>query len=57
MPVQECKLEGRSGFRWGKKGKCYTYRDGDLRGKAAARLLAEAQGRAAIAAGAENAPS
>ncbi len=51
MPVQACQLDGKPGFKWGGKGKCYTYTAGSLRSKARARLKAEAQGRAAYAAG------
>lgn len=25
MPVKECQLEGKPGYKWGDKGKCYTY--------------------------------
>jgi len=25
MPVKECKLEGKPGYKWGDMGKCYTY--------------------------------
>ena len=24
MPIQECQINGESGFKWGDKGKCYT---------------------------------
>jgi hypothetical protein len=24
MPVQQCTSDGKSGYRWGEKGKCYT---------------------------------
>ena len=46
MPVQACQQDGKPGFRWGQRGKCYTYEPGSLRSKAAARLKAEAQGKA-----------
>lgn len=51
MPVQTCQQDGKRGYRWGESGKCYTYTAGSLRSKAQARLKAEAQGRAAYAAG------
>ncbi|HUW13386.1 MAG TPA: hypothetical protein VM537_26930 [Anaerolineae bacterium] len=51
MPVQACQQDGKRGYRWGESGKCYTYTAGSLRSKAQARLKAEAQGRAAYAAG------
>ncbi len=41
---------GRPGFRWGRTGKVYTYAPGDPVGRERARLLAEAQGRAIVAA-------
>ena len=25
MPVKECSLEGKPGYKWGDEGKCYTY--------------------------------
>lgn len=25
MPVKECQLEGKPGYKWGDSGKCYTY--------------------------------
>ena len=25
MPVKECNLEGKPGYKWGDEGKCYTY--------------------------------
>lgn len=25
MPVKDCELEGKPGYKWGDKGKCYTY--------------------------------
>jgi len=28
MPLQNCTDSGKSGWRWGKSGKCYTGRDG-----------------------------
>jgi len=46
MPVQACQEDGKPGFKWGQQGKCYTYTPGNTRSKAAARLKAEAQGRA-----------
>jgi len=46
MPVQRCQQDGKPGFKWGKRGKCYTYNPNDTKGKAEARLKAETQGRA-----------
>lgn len=25
MPIQKCMKNGKPGFKWGKKGTCYTY--------------------------------
>lgn len=41
MPVVSCHEDGKSGWKWGISGTCYT-------GKSA-RLKAEAQGRAILA--------
>ncbi len=46
MPVQTCILNGRPGFKWGEKGKCYTYPAGDKAGREAARAKARKQGQA-----------
>ena len=43
MPVKPCKAKGKSGWKWGNSGKCYT-------GKGA-KAKAERQGRAAYASG------
>jgi hypothetical protein len=32
MPVQECKLDGKPGFKYGASGTCYTH-DGTDAGK------------------------
>jgi len=46
MPVQECQLKGKPGWRWGSRGKCYTYTEGDEEASARAHDKAEAQGAA-----------
>lgn len=46
MPVRECTALGRPGFKYGDRGKCYTYNPRDPKSKARARLKAEMQGRA-----------
>lgn len=46
MPVESCVLNGKPGFRWGKQGKCYTYKSGDTASRARARAQAARQGRA-----------
>jgi hypothetical protein len=45
MPIQECQLEGKSGFSYGPEGMCYVH-DGSDEGKKAARAKAEKQGQA-----------
>lgn len=60
MPVQPASADGRPGYRWGERGKVYTYRPGDEVGRRRARSLAARQGRAIEArtgrADAEDAP-
>lgn len=51
MPVHQCQDGGKSGWKWGSKGKCYTYTRGSKEGSKRARAKAEAQGRAARAGG------
>lgn len=43
MPIRSCRIRGKSGFKWGNKGKCYT-------GKAGRRKAAR-QARAILATG------
>lgn len=28
MPIKQCQLDGKKGYRWGDSGKCYT--DGNV---------------------------
>ena len=44
MPIQSCHLNGKSGFRFGPTGKCYTYTT--ERGRLQAIEKAKAQRRA-----------
>ena len=37
MPVKTCEDDGRPGYRWGSKGKCYTYETGDEAGRKKAK--------------------
>lgn len=46
MPVQTCRLNGRDGYKWGKQGRCYTYKQGSKRSEADALAKATLQGRA-----------
>lgn len=45
IPVEDCQLEGRAGFRYGPTGHCYTH-NGSEEGKKAAHAQAAKQGRA-----------
>lgn len=27
MPIKECQLEGKNGYKWGDAGKCYIHND------------------------------
>lgn len=38
MPIEKCQRDGKSGYRWGKAGVCYTGSD--------AKRRAEIQGKA-----------
>lgn len=49
MPVQRCQSGGKPGWKWGKHGRCYTYKRGDSAGSASAKAKAVKQGRAAKA--------
>jgi SPP1 gp7 family putative phage head morphogenesis protein len=51
VPVETCTASGRSGFRWGEQGKCYTYTTGNADSRARARSRARTQGRAIQATG------
>ena len=43
MPLQRCEVRGRSGWRWGSKGKCYTYNENDERSERRAKSRAKAE--------------
>lgn len=51
MPVTACQQGGRPGFRFGEKGACFTYPAGNDAQRERARQKAQAQERAARAAG------
>ena len=51
MPVHSCQENGKPGYQWGSKGKCYTYTPGNDASRKRAKAKAEAQGRAARASG------
>ena len=46
IPIQPCKDKGKSGYRWGKSGKCYVYISGDEASRKRAKAKATKQGRA-----------
>jgi hypothetical protein len=43
MPLKECQIDGKKGFKWGDAGKCYTYEPGNETEKATARRKAMRQ--------------
>lgn len=51
MPVTRCSENSRPGFRWGSRGKCYTYTAGNAASRSRARSRARRQGRAIEASG------
>ena len=44
MAVNECQLNGKPAFKWGKTGECFTYNPGDESSKDRARQKAVDQG-------------
>lgn len=46
MPVKRCTENGRSGYKCGETGKCYTYKSGDEKGRKNAKRKAILQCRA-----------
>jgi len=51
MPVQQCTLDGKPGYKWGESGKCYTYTQGSEVSRKGAIRKAQAQGAAVRATG------
>ena len=53
MPIMKCQKDGKPGYKWGNKGKCYTYdindEHSDGPSKKAAKLRATRQGKAIYA--------
>ncbi len=47
MPVRTCEDDGRPGYRWGSKGKCYTYDPDNEASRKKAKEKAHLQGVAA----------
>jgi len=46
MPVKECELDGKSGYKWGDEGKCYTYYPNNESSRRTAKKSALIQGLA-----------
>lgn len=46
MSLKRCQSNGKTGYRWGNEGKCYTYTTGDKESRERAKRKAESQGRA-----------
>jgi hypothetical protein len=46
MPLKQCREKSKPGFKWGDRGKCYTYTPGNKQGMLRARRKALKQGRA-----------
>ena len=48
MPVKSCSLGGKPGYKWGDRGKCYTYTSGNEKSKNYAKQKAYIQGLSLI---------
>src|SRR5436190_24133833 len=46
MPIEACTLNGKPGWRWGKQGRCYTYRPNSEASSNEAKRRAHVQGYA-----------
>jgi len=44
MPVKTCSEGGKPGYKYGNRGKCYTYTPGDETSRKTAKLKAIKQG-------------
>jgi hypothetical protein len=44
MPIKECQVEGKNGYKWGNEGKCYTYEKDSDESQKTARKKAMRQG-------------
>ena len=51
MPVKRCQKDNKPGYKWGDKGKCYTYKKGNKKEEEIAKEKAKRQGRAIKASG------
>ena len=48
MPIKNCLLNGKPGFKWGDQGTCYTYEKGNNNSMMAAKDKAIKQARAIL---------
>lgn len=55
MPVTECTLDGKPGYKWGEAGHCYVYTAGDPVSRTRAHNKATQQGQAIHASGGKSA--
>lgn len=39
MPLKKCTINGKSGWKWGDSGKCYTGKDGKEKAMKQARAI------------------
>ena len=44
MPLKRCNDSGKPGWKWGDRGKCYTYKKGDPSSEKRAKKKAIKQG-------------
>ena len=45
MPVKKCSAKGKSGYKYGKSGKCYTGKGGKKTAANQGRAIKASQGR------------
>ena len=45
MPVKKCSAKGKSGYKYGKSGKCYTGKGGKKKAAKQGRAIKASQGR------------
>jgi len=46
MPIQQCHIGGKPGYKYGQEGHCYTYTPGDAGSRERAHAQAAAQAAA-----------
>ena len=45
MPLRKCEVKGKSGYRWGKSGKCYTGKGAKAKAMKQARAIEASKAR------------